>query len=215
MTRVFLITLLLFINIQARENPFFPSEGEKDIPYTSNEEKIVPKLKRATISLPSHARVIKKVTIEYENLDASVETKSIELENTVDWHLPVFISQSYTEQPTEELPVQKQSVKKAALEYKNVAEIEYAKFLVSDSSLKIITEDKLLRNFLLVQPHRIVIDFKRDSSMKSYLKKVEDSVFTKVRIGNHDGYYRVVIELDGYYRYKLTKFAKGYLITLR
>ena len=215
MTRVFLITLLLFINIQARENPFFPSEGEKDIPYTSNEEKIVPKLKRATISLPSHARVIKKVTIEYENLDASVETKSIELENTVDWHLPVFISQSYTEQPTEELPVQKQSVKKAALEYKNIAEIEYAKFLVSDSSLKIITEDKLLRNFLLVQPHRIVIDFKRDSSMKSYLKKVEDSVFTKVRIGNHDGYYRVVIELDGYYRYKLTKFAKGYLITLR
>ena len=215
MTRVFLITLLLFINIQARENPFFPSEGEKDIPYTSNEEKIVPKLKRATISLPSHARVIKKVTIEYENLDASVETKSIELENTVDWHLPVFISQSYTEQPTEELSVQKQSVKKAALEYKNIAEIEYAKFLVSDSSLKIITEDKLLRNFLLVQPHRIVIDFKRDSSMKSYLKKVEDSVFTKVRIGNHDGYYRVVIELDGYYRYKLTKFAKGYLITLR
>ena len=220
MLRVFLIPLLLFINIQARENPFFPSEGEKDIPYTSNLDKTAPQLKRATISLPSQARVIKKVTIEYENFDASLESKSIELDNSVDWHLPIFVSQSYTEQTTQnEEPkreVSKKSTpKKKTVEYKNIAEIEYAKFFVLKNSLKIVTEDKLLRNFLLVQPHRIVIDFKRDSSMKSYLKKIKDSVFTKVRIGNHDGYYRVVIELDGYYRYKLRKTSGGCLITLQ
>ena len=218
MIRVFLIAFLLFINIQARENPFFPSEGEKDIPYTSNIDKTIPKLNRATIELPSHARVIKKVTIEYENLDASHESKSIELDNSIDWHLPIFISQSYTRQNTQnKLPQDKPSKTpvKEIESFKDVAEIKFAKFSVLKNSLKITTQDKLLRNFLLVQPHRIVIDFKRDSSMKSYLKKLEDSVFTKIRIGNHDGYYRVVIELDGYYRYRLKKSPNGCLITLQ
>jgi len=86
--KLFLVTLFLFVSLQARENPFFPSEGEKDIPYTSNENTTIPQLKRATISLPTRARVIKKVTIEYKNLDGSIENKSIELENSVDWHLP-------------------------------------------------------------------------------------------------------------------------------
>ncbi|WP_455757174.1 AMIN domain-containing protein [Sulfurimonas sp.] len=217
MIRVLLITLFLFISIQARENPFFPSLGEKDIPYTSNKNQEIPKLKRATISLPPQARVIKKVTIEYENLDASLDTKTIELENSVDWHLPVFISQSYAQKQSLQENTQKKKVieQKKAPEYKEVAKIEFAKFYVQDKSLKIVTNDKQLRNFLLVQPHRIVIDFHRDSSMKSYLKKIENSIFTKVRIGNHDGYYRVVIELDGYYRYKLKKLSNGCLITLR
>lgn len=217
MIRVLVVTLFLFISIDARENPFFPSLGEKDIPYTSNQNQEIPKLKRATISLPPQARVIKKVTIEYENLDASLESKTIELENSVDWHLPVFISQSYAQKQVSQEDASKKKIptQKKAPEYKKVAEIKHAKFFIQNKSLKILTNDKQLRNFLLVQPHRIVIDFQRDSSMKSYLKKIEGSVFTKVRIGNHDGYYRVVIELDGYYRYKLKKLSNGCLITLR
>ena len=214
MIRIFLITLLLFLNIQARENPFFPSQGEKDIPYSSNQTKDIPQLKRATISLPSQARVIKKITIEYENLDASLDSKSIELDNSVDWHLPIFVSQSYTEQPTQKATKKTTNIEKNE-KYSNVAEIEYAKFFTSGKNLKIVTEDKLLRNFLLVQPHRIVMDFKRDSRMKTYLKKIKKSVFTKIRIGNHDGYYRVVVELDGYYRYKLKKLSNGCLIRLQ
>ena len=213
MVKVLLITLFIFISIQARENPFFPSKGEKDIPYTSNENKEIPKLKRATISLPPQARVIKKVTIEYENLDASLESKTIELDNSVDWHLPVFISQSYTQQVKQKHLAEEKKIKVPT--YKKIAEIKYAKFYILDKSLKIITKDKHLRNFLLVQPHRIVIDFQRDSSMESYLKYIKNSVYTKIRIGNHAGYYRVVIELDGYYRYKLKKQSDGCLITLR
>ena len=38
MIKVFLVTFFLIINIQARENPFFPSE-EEDLPITSNKEK--------------------------------------------------------------------------------------------------------------------------------------------------------------------------------
>ena len=209
MIKVFLITVFLFVSISARENPFFPSEGEKDIPVTSNTGKSLPKLKRATIQLPSYARAIKKVTIEYQNLDGSIENKSTELDNSIDWHLPIFISQSYNDQV-----IKSQVTKKTKLAYKNIIKIKYADFYTSKNSFKIITKDKLLRDFLLVQPHRIVIDFKRDASFKSYIKKIPNSIFTKIRIGNHSGYYRVVIELDGFYRYKLKTISSGYLITV-
>ena len=218
MVKVYLVLFLFIMNIHARENPFFPSLGEKDLPYTSNSKVSLEKLKKASLTLPSTARVIKKVTIEYENLDASVKTKSIELNHTLDWHLPLFISQSYTNQNLVGSKLPKNSKTKTADKvnsFKSIAKIKYANFSVSGNTLKIETKDKLIRNFLLAQPHRIVMDFKRASSMKSYLKKIKDSVFTKVRIGNHDGYYRVVVELDGYYRYRLKKLSNGCLITLQ
>ena len=215
MKRVFLVTVLLIMSIQARENPFFPSQGEEDLPYTSNEQEALKSLDRASITLPSTARIIKKVTIEYENLDAS--TKSIDLDNTVDWHLPVFISQSYANEKIEKEPsnnkLEKKSLKKKET-FKSVAKMKYAEFLTSKNSLKILTKDKLIRNFLLAQPHRIVMDFEKDASLNSYIKKIPKSTFTRIRVGNHKGYYRIVIELDGYYRYKLEKQSNGCLITL-
>jgi len=194
------------LTLSARENPFFPSPGDKDISYTSNEDKSQPFLKRATITLPPQARILQKVTIHYKNLDGSQESKSIELKNSVDWHLPIFISQNYNTSL---------NVKKDTIKFKKLAHIKYATFYASDKILKIITKDKIIRNFLLVQPHRIIMDFKKETNMKTYIKKISDSVFTKIRVGNHSGYYRIVIELDGYYRYKLKKLSDGCLITLQ
>lgn len=208
MGKLLLIILLALSTLDARENPFFPSKGEKDIPYTSNQNPSLPKLKRATISLPTQARVIKKVTIEYITLDGSKRSKSIELDNSVDWHLPIFISQSYQEQIKEKKVKKKQNFKK-------IASIKYANFYSSKKTLKIITEDKIIRNFLLVQPHRIVMDFQRDTSLETYVKENKNGIFSKIRIGNHDGYYRAVIELDGYYRYKMKKTTDGYTFKLR
>lgn len=215
MIKLVLITFFLFINTQARENPFFPSLGEEDLPYTSNENKKTSYLGKASLSLPSTARRIKKVTIEYENLDASIEKKSIDLDNTIDWHLPIFISQSYKSAKKNETNNRKFEVlKKTPQSYDTKLELKNVKFFIAQSSLKIVNNDKLIRNFLLPQPHRIVMDFKKDSRMRGSVKKIKNSVFTKVKIGNHDGYYRVVLELDGYYRYKLKKQAEGYIITL-
>lgn len=225
--KVLLIASLMMLTLDARENPFFPSEGEKDIPLTSNEEKVIPPLQRASITLPPEARVIQNVTISYKNLDGSIDSRSVSLENAVDWHLPVFISQSYESTPQE--PTKEQTPKKSVVnkpkvdeksvkkesEYKEVASMDFAKFYASKTSLKIATTDKMLRNFLLVQPHRIVVDFQRDSSMKSYIIKIADSEFTKIRIGNHDGYYRVVIELDGYYKYSVKNVDGEYIFKLR
>ncbi len=216
--RVLLISSLIFLFLDARENPFFPSEGERDILITSNEQSDTQPLKRAAITLPSQARVLQKVTIEFKNLDGSQESKSIELNNEVDWHIPIFITQSYTQQENVTQLEAMQPVKRSVQtkeSYKNIASIKYLSLLSSQKNLKLVTKDEILRNFLLVNPHRLVVDFKRDSSIKSFVKKIPNSIFKEVRIGNHDGYYRAVIELDGLYRYDFKKISDGYLIELK
>jgi len=206
------IFALLLITLNARENPFFPSVGEKDIPLTSNENRIKSPLNRATITLPTQARILQKVTIEFKNLDGSLESKSIELDNSIDWHLPIFISQSYS---TSSAPTPKKKIKETKTKYTNIASIKHLKLYSSGKKLKLITDDKIIRDFLLVNPHRIVIDFKKNTDIKSYIKKSPKNIFKEVRIGNHKGYYRTVIELDGLYRYDKKKISNGYLLELR
>lgn len=210
MIRALCVTTLLLLSLDARENPFFPAKGEKDIPYTTNLTQTIEPFKRSSITLPSSARIIKKVTIEYENLDATVESRSIELKNRVDWHLPIFISQSYSEIEKDKVKVQK----KENGEFKEIAAIKYVKFFESSKTLKLVTKDTIIRDFLLIKPHRIVLDFKKDETIKSYSKENKNSRFTKIRVGNHKGYYRTVIELDGLYRYKMQKTADGYILSL-
>jgi len=204
MIRVFLSLLLILISLNARENPFFPSSGEADITYTSNQETKVEPLKRATITLPSSARIIESVTVKYKNLDGSLEQKSIVLGNSVDWHLPLFISQNYGGINSEPKTIER-------VKYKKVAGLKFISLYESKNRLKIVTKDKMIRNFLLTKPHRIVCDFKRDINIRSYEKNIKNSIVTRVKLGNHKGYYRIVIELDGYYRYKVQKDTKGYL----
>ena len=67
----------------------------------------------------------------------------------------------------------------------------------------------------MVQPHRIVIDFKSASEVLSYHKKIPNNIFKDIKIGSHDGYFRAVIELDGIYTYNITNTADGYMINLK
>ncbi|DAB30517.1 MAG TPA: AMIN domain-containing protein [Sulfurimonas sp. UBA12504] len=219
--KVLIAIFLLLSALVARENPFFPTEGEKELPFTSNDVKNLPALQRASISLPSKARVLESVSVKYKNLDGSTESKTIEVENTIDWHLPIFVTQSYPSSNTQEIKSEKREEVKQAKEIKNkqglekIASIAYADFYTSGKSLQVNTKDELMRNFLLSHPHRIVLDFKRDANIKAYTKEISQNIFSKIRVGNHSGYYRVVIELDGYYRYTLANTNTGYTITLR
>lgn len=218
--KVLIAIFLLLSALEARENPFFPSEGEKEIPYTSNEKKPLPNLKRATITLPSNARILESVTVKYKNLDGSIESKTLDVENTIDWHLPLFISQSYSGEsektPAKEDVKAKKSQEQSKVETnEKIGSIEFADFYTSGKRLKITTKDKLIRHFLMAEPHRIVLDFQRDATIKPYTKTNPNNIFSKIRVGNHSGYYRVVIELDGYYRYALEDVADGCLIKLK
>jgi hypothetical protein len=218
MIRLFLSLLFLPLFLLARENPFFPVDNAEDIPLTSNKIEKAPPLKRATLTFPSTARILESVTVEYKNLDGSIATKKIQLHNAVDWHLPLFISQSYATSDTEtkrysQTKKRKTAPKKAV--YKKIASLPFITFYAEHKKLKVVTKDKLLRDFLLVKPHRIVCDFKRDTDIRSYVKSVgKGSYFKKIRVGTHKGYYRVVIELDGYYQYRVKKTASGYIFTL-
>ncbi len=223
MYKVIIFSLLFLSSLESRENPFFPKEGLEDIPYTTNIERSIPPLKRAAISLPSKARTIEKVTVTYKTLDGSLETKSIILENSIDWHLPLFISQNYD--PNESNSIKTKNINKPTIKsveqnqkenFKVIAQRNYITFSSLGKELKITSKNTIIRDFLLVKPHRIVLDFKKttDSALRPYVKENQDEVFRVIRIGNHSGYYRVVIELDGYYRYKLKQLSDGYIFSL-
>ncbi len=209
MIRLILITAFLFLNLDARENPFFPSSGEKDLPNTTNKDLSVSPLKRAALSLPSSARRVQKVTIEYKNLDGSIEKKDIELNNAIDWHLPIFISQSMGD-----LTQKTVSKKTTSTKYKHLYTSKNVKFYQKDKELKIVSNDKILRDFLVTNPYKLVIDFKKDVNLKSETKNLNTPVFKKIVLGTHDGYYRAVITLDGQYKYSKVKKPYGYVIQL-
>lgn len=221
--RVLFISAFLLLTLGARENPFFPSDGEKDILLTTNENMQKSPLQKVAVNLPPQARIVQKVIIEFKNLDGSLESKSIELDNSIDWHLPIFISQSYAEVPkntkSEISKSQNQSsnniVQDKTSSYTKIVSTKDLSILSLEKSLKIVTKDEMIRNFLLTNPHRVVIDFKKDTDINSYIKKDSKNIFKEIRIGNHKGYYRIVLELDGYYRYDIQKKSDGYHIELK
>ncbi len=223
MVKIVILMLLFFLTLEGRENPFFFDSELKQLPYTSNLDKNLPPLKRAALTLPSTARVIEKVTVSYKTLNGSIEEKTIILGNSIDWHLPIFISQNYSASEVKKdikvksntLKNPAQKVNRSSDKFIEIAKRQYIKFLALDKKLKLITKSKKIRDFLLVKPHRIVIDFKKKSDILSYVKKNPNSIFKTITIGNHEGYYRVVIELDGYYGYSIKELTNGYLISLK
>ena len=204
--RYLLILFAMTLSLLARENPFFPSR-EGTVGETTNIEMPQIPLKRASLKLPSTARTVESVTISYKNLDGTIRQKTVELQNSIDWHLPIFISQNYN---TSSAPCTKVTEKKRRV----VAKLPFIVFSVDKKEIVLQTKDEMLRSFLLVRPHRIVCDFKRDIDMRSFEKRVAKSDLVKIRVGAHRGYYRVVLELDGSYRYKLKKVKEGYAYTL-
>ena len=87
-----LIFFLSYLSIFARENPFADVISKAAFPVSTNIPKVQTDLRRETFKLPNTARVVKRVTIEYQNLDGSVERLVKELDKKVDWHMPLKLS---------------------------------------------------------------------------------------------------------------------------
>jgi len=210
MIKLFTILFFMSLLLDARENPFFPAEGETDMPVSSNISAEQNPLKRATLTLPATARSLESFSVTYKNLDGSIEKKSVQLNNSIDWHLPLFLSQNYAASDS------KTPIKKLSKEpFKKIASLKFIALYSNKKELKVITEDEMIRNFILVKPHRIVCDFKRELDIRSYVKKMpKQSIVKEFRVGNHKGYYRLVIELDGNYKYSVEKITKGYIFKL-
>lgn len=205
------ILFLLLLSLNARENPFFPTKDDNVPLLTSNEKKDKEPLDKVQTILPNQARILQKVTLEYKNLDGSIETKVVEIDKKIDWHIPISISQN---KPQEEPIVHtKQPVKDENKDSTKSVSMESAKFSINSKKIKIQTQDKILRDFAMTSPNRVVIDFSNPKEMKNQSFNI-GAIVKSIKIGSHKEYYRAVIELDGRYKYKLLKTADGCEITL-
>lgn len=198
---LFLCTLLV-----ARENPFFPMVNIEELPLSNNNPDFKSSLEKVDIKLPSSARVLKKVEITFQNLDGSIETREVEIDRAIDWHKPLELQQKGGTK------AMRKEVDRSKVQ--PLADYGFIKFYANRKKIHVITNDEKIRDFLVVRPHKIVIDFKRDASFLTKRFKVNRFPFVNIVLGNHDGYYRVAIELDGQYSYKMKEIAKGYAFEL-
>ena len=189
--RLFFLLLIMVLSLFGRENPFFSADPSKKPISTSNRVKTLQPFSTQQLSVPNSARAIKAIIITYQNLDGSIANEQLDLDNAIDWHHPFIVSQKIG--INNEMP--------AKVENTRPISADFIDFIPFNKSLKLVTVDKMLRHFMLTSPYRIVIDFERDTSFKPKDFTLNEAPFTSIRMGNHDKYYRVVIELDGQYEY--------------
>ncbi len=207
--RLLLLIAVLALPLLARENPFFPVNGSTIPNYSTNQIEKPKPFRSVSVKLPDSVRILKSVTLTCENLDGSISKKEIPINKAIDWHDTIVISEQKRETNRQACAVKP----KAVQHFKKIGALGFISFYAFRKELKIMTKDKLLRRFKLVKPDRIVLDFKRDADFRTFVFK-GSGIFKKITLGNHDGYYRAVIELDGRYIYHVRPLKRGYLLSL-
>lgn len=203
------LVLFLFLSVfcVARDNPFQPIEDIQQFTHAKAEEN---KFKSANFKFPDSARIFKKIEVSYQNIDGSVEKKVINIDKSIDWHDSFVLGIKTNEVKPNNISVIKQTKQTEKYSFKG-----FISFEIDGKSLKIITRDRLIRDFLVTKPYKVVLDFRRNTNFLTKTFKTNSVPFIKIVLGNHDNYYRAAIELDGQYIYKLKKEKGDFIITLR
>jgi len=92
---------------------------------------------------------------------------------------------------------------------------ELIRFEAFDKRLIVVSDDKLLRNFMVVDPCKIVLDFEKNTSFYTQFLELNHGAFKQIVLGNHHGYYRAAITLDGDYPYEIKPIKGGYEVVLK
>jgi len=187
--------LLIFMPLLllARLNPFEP------VIKPQNTIVITPDyFKETKVYLPKDARVLKKIIFVYQSVSGDIKQKEVVINKNIDFHKPIFISHTPAKYPLKEV------------RFKNLFTL-----YVKGKKLFIKTKDKLIRSFFLAAPFRLVLDFEKDADFLTFKKKLNDSIVKEVVVGNHNGYYRVVIYFDAKYSYEIYKTDEGIKIVLQ
>ena len=209
--KIIIVPLFWLTTLTARENPFKPIIDTTVLPVTSNRIEHKPPFDKEVVRLPSDARVLISVTIAYQALDGSLQKISVPIDRAIDWHRPVIISQT----PATALSHRKTAAKTKRNDASVYRPLPFLTLRFHDKSIDIVTKDPKIRLFHVVDPFKVVIDFKRRARFLSRHKKIDKPPFVQVDVGNHQGYYRLVLTLDGPYRYSLIKTDDGYRLRLR
>lgn len=153
---------------------------------------------KTELVLPSTARKIKKITLEYQNLNGSISSIEQNLEGDIDWHFPLVLSQ-------EVQPKTAENLEKQSFTLGNLFDFEITK-----QSIKFKTPLKRLRDFTLASPTRLVLDFQAPD--KTALQETFESQIPsipKITLSTHLDFYRITLNLDGQYKYKITQNSNG------
>lgn len=194
-----LLCVAVCVNLFARENPF------ESVITPKLEEQQTPRIHQDPLSsvefvLPSTARTIKSVQITYQNLDGSIETKSIELDESIDWHYPLFIAQK---------------AQGAIYASENRFKLGEFELVINQNSIFIATRKKMLRDFILPEPYRLVFDIENVRDNHAQEITFDKKYFKGAQISTHEGFYRISIALDGRYKHSIKSQRDGYVITLK
>ena len=174
-------------------NPFVPVIKSENIFIVKPDD-----FKNTKVLLPDDARVLKKIIFVYQNLNGEIKQKEVIINKNIDFHKPIYISHSSNKFRIKELYF-----------------LNLFKMYIKNRKIFIQTKDKLIRSFFLVRPFRIVLDFKKNTDFLTIKKYLKNCFIKKVIVGNHKGYYRVVIYFDAKYMYKIKKTDEGIKIEIR
>ncbi|MCH5323293.1 MAG: AMIN domain-containing protein [Helicobacter sp.] len=183
-------------------NPFVPLVTPKGSGQVSSPPTLQ-LFTKSEFQLPSTARKLQKITIEYQNLNGSTSILEKEVEGDIDWHFPLILTQGI------------QQEEKEAPSHKPFSLGNQFHFNTQDASITLKTPFKMIRNFTLASPTRLVLDFENPS--REPLNADYDTqlpVFTQFLAQSHLDFYRITIVLDGQYNYTIqeNKQNKSYQI---
>lgn len=199
----FYLSLLLLTSLIARENPFFPLDASQKQKVTSNAPDARPKMGTLSYTFPDQTRVLKEITFTVQNIDGSFEEKKLLVDQSIDWHRPVVISQGGV------------STQSAATKSTSVANFGFVQLLSEGKTMSIKATDTIVRHFALSNPNRIVIDFKHNGRFERESKALNAAPYLNVELSNHGEFARVAITLDGRYSYSLSNSSGLISITCK
>lgn len=197
---LFAFVVIDFAN--ARENPFEPMSRPQEDTFKSPNAKNY--FKERDIKLPSTARILKTITITYQNIDGSTESKSIDIDEGIDWHFPILLSQ-------------KKAFLNEKVQHYTIVPFD---FFTQRNRFYLFSSNNIIRSFVLPSPYRIVIDIdkqeqyglqKQPKSSNGFIP-LNVKYFTKAALDVHKDFYRFTITLDGQYTYHIQKEVDYYVI---
>lgn len=201
MNKVLFLSAILSCALMARENPFFSTAESTAMPISSNQVPHQPPLTSMTYNFPDQARILKEATFTFQNIDGSLETRKLQIDQSIDWHKPLVLSQYGADKSTGATATgtgQSRSIDSGFIQFKT-----------SGNRISLTTKYPILRSFSISDPSSIIIDFSHTTPFSPYQKSLESSPFTKVKVTNHGKFARVIITLDGRYTCTVSKIAQG------
>ncbi len=204
MKKFILLLLVSASFLFARDNPFKPIVSNKSLGKATNIKTNLKPLIMEKFKLPSPVRVIKKISFKVLNVDGSISNLSFNVNKKVNWHNDIILS-NY------KIKIEKKATK---IEPKLIKLFKFLSILVNGKQLLIKTKDSMIRELFFAKPYKIAIDFKRNVVFYTKFIKLKNLPFKEIVLGNHGNFYRIVLDLDGEYRYKIKKNSNGYLVEL-